>query len=63
MRRAAATRGGLTGVSAGYWAQDDSPACQQNLLSQLPVVGLSAARCSHSFGSLCCYNVEKTAHA
>lgn len=38
MRWAAARRGGLTDLSAGRWAQDDSPGCQQSLLAQLPAV-------------------------
>jgi len=38
MRWAAAKRGGLTNLSAGRWAQDDSPVCRHTLLSQLPAV-------------------------
>ena len=46
MQWAATRRGGLTDLSAGRWAQDDSPACRQNLLLQLPMVGLvQPSRC------------------
>ena len=38
MRWAAAKRGGLTNLSAGRWAQDDSPVCRHTLLCQLPAV-------------------------